>query len=238
MEFKKKIEYIMGIGMLFIFAFSVLFFNGNVKSVFVVDADKEKRANGVGDKVIVIDPGHGGYDPGKIGINGELEKDINLEISLKLKELLEKQGFTVIMTRTTDESLCSEDVKSKKASDMAKRIEIVNEANPELMISIHQNSYTSESVKGAQVFYYSGSEEGKRFAEELQEIIKVRVDENNKRMAKENDSYYVLLRVKCPAVIVECGFLSNWEEATKLCDDVYQEKMASAICDGIVNYFK
>lgn len=186
--------------------------------------------------VIVIDPGHGGFDPGKIGVNDALEKDINLSISFKLKTALEKQGYQVELTRTTDEGLYSATDKSKKSADMRNRVKIINDTKPFLAISIHQNSYTSESIKGAQVFYHKLSEEGKILADIIQEQIKSEINDGNKRVAKENDNYYMLKKSECPLVIVECGFLSNGSEAKLLVDDAYQDKMANAIANGVKKY--
>lgn len=193
--------------------------------------------NGMKEKRVAIDPGHGGNDPGKVGVNDELEKDINLQIALMLKDVLEDSGIKVTMTRDSDVALYDSDGGSKKLSDMRKRMSIVEESKADILVSIHQNSYTSESVKGAQVFYYSGSEEGKNLSECIQANIRKNIDENNSRPSKANDNYYILLHSKCPAVIVECGFLSNYEEAAKLSDKDYQKKMAEAVAGGIKDYF-
>lgn len=186
--------------------------------------------------VIVIDPGHGGDDPGKIGINGALEKDINLAISMKLKECLEKAGYRVVVTRPDDAGLYERDAKNKKMSDMKQRCRIIEEANASMVISIHQNSFSKESVRGAQVFYYKYSTEGKRLAEAIQQMLREQLDSENNRVVKDNSSYYMLLHTPCPTVIVECGFLSNQEEADKLITDSYQENVAKAICAGVKAY--
>ncbi len=187
-------------------------------------------------KLIVIDPGHGGFDPGKVGVNDALEKDVNLSISFKLKTALEKEGYEVLLTRTTDTGLNTKTDKSKKSSDMRNRVKIINDAKPFLAISIHQNSYTSEGVKGAQVFYHKLSDEGKVLADIIQEQIKTEINDGNKRMAKANDNYYMLKKSECPLVIVECGFLSNNAEAKLLVDEAYQEKIANAIVNGVKKY--
>lgn len=180
-------------------------------------------------KTIVIDAGHGGSDPGKIGINKVLEKEINLKIAEKLKTFLEMEDIQVVMTRETDAGLESAEASNKKADDMRKRCQLIDNANPCFTVSIHQNSYHEEAIKGAQVFYYEQSEEGKQIAECIQKHLIDQVDNNNKRVAKANGSYYLLRKTKQPTVIVECGFLSNYEEAEKLNDDYYQEKLAWAI---------
>ncbi|BCJ94031.1 N-acetylmuramoyl-L-alanine amidase CwlD [Anaerocolumna cellulosilytica] len=186
--------------------------------------------------IIVIDAGHGGFDPGKIGINKALEKDINLSISKKLKGYLEQKGIKVIMTREEDKGLHDENTGDKKRADMRKRVSIINESDALIAVSIHQNSFTAESSKGFQAFYYQNSVEGKLLAETLQEKAKDTLKDGNRREAKSNQSYYMLKNTRCPLVIVECGFLSNWTEAKLLCDEEYQKKVAWAIHLGILEY--
>lgn len=189
-----------------------------------------------GKETIVIDAGHGGRDPGKVGVNNTLEKDINLKIALKLKALLEQNDYKVIMIREEDTGLYSESDSNKKVSDMKKRVEIINNSNAILAVSIHQNSFTQEEIKGAQVFYYTGSAAGKEYAGILQEQLKKTINDGNKRQAKSNDAYYMLKKTQIPIVIVECGYLSNNKEAQLLNTDEYQEKMAWAIHLGMINY--
>ncbi len=181
-------------------------------------------------------PGHGGNDPGKVGVDKSLEKDINLAITLKLKEYLEQSDVEVILTREDDRGLYTEKAHSKKAADMKKRCQIIEAAKPEIVVSIHQNSYHEESVSGGQVFYYKGSEKGKRLAELIQERFDYVLGKGNRRQVKANDNYYLLLHVKCPIVIVECGFLSNWEEAKMLNSPEYQDRLAWTIHMGIMEY--
>ena len=121
---------------------------------------------------------------------------------------------------------------------MKKRCQIIEAAKPEIVVSIHQNSYHEESVSGGQVFYYKGSEKGKRLAELIQERFDYVLGKGNRRQVKANDNYYLLLHVKCPIVIVECGFLSNWEEAKKLQEDSYQNQIAWAVSMGILSYLE
>lgn len=185
---------------------------------------------------VVIDAGHGGFDSGKVGINNALEKDINLSIAKKLKVFLEENDIEVIMIREEDEGLYESTDRNKKIADMKKRVSIINESKAIMAVSIHQNSFTSEREKGAQVFYHQKSEEGKRLAETIQKQIKTSMKDNNRRVAKANDSYYMLKQTECPLVIVECGFLSNGQEAELLCDEYYQEKMAWSIHIGIMTY--
>lgn len=185
---------------------------------------------------VVVDAGHGGRDPGKIGVNNVQEKDVNLCIALKLKKFLEQNDIHVIMTREEDIGLYSESDSNKKAADMRKRVDLINNSNAILAISIHQNSFTQESIWGAQVFYYADSKNGKEYAKVMQDQLKKSLKDGNKREAKANDTYYLLKKTKCPFVIVECGYLSNNKEAAKLIDDTYQERLAWAIHLGIISY--
>lgn len=186
--------------------------------------------------LVVIDAGHGGFDPGKVGIDGQLEKDINLSIAKKLKAYLEASDVNVVMTRDTDTGLYQSGDSNKKVSDMRRRCDIINEARPDLVVSIHQNSYHQEEINGGQVFYYKTSQNGKRLAEILQERFDYVLGEANRRVAKANDNYYLLLHVKEPIVIVECGFLSNRKEAKALESEDYQDRMAWTIHMGVMEY--
>ena len=195
-----------------------------------------KNFNG---KTVVIDPGHGGDDPGKIGVNKEKEKDVNLAISKKLFQVLNEQGYKVVLTRSEDVVL-GDGVKFSKIRDLNKRCEIVNNAYEEnnkcIMVSIHQNSFTQTSVHGAQSFYFQRSEQSKLLGETLQKILNEKVNDKEKK-AKPNDSYYILINSKCPGIIVECGFLSNSDEATKLTNETYQKELAEILSEGISTYF-
>lgn len=186
--------------------------------------------------VVVVDAGHGGTDPGKVGVDGSLEKDINLAVAERLKTYLEQDDVKVIMTRETDTGLYSETDSRKKMADMKKRCEIIEESGADLVVSIHQNSYHEESVSGGQVFYYRDSSKGKALAEVLQDRFDYVLGDQNRRLPKANGNYYLLLHVKCPIVIVECGFLSNWKEAALLNSGEYQDKLAYTIHMGIMEY--
>ena len=217
----------------------VLFVNllaADLIPTFKKEKEKEKEKQKYS-QIVLIDPGHGGGDPGKIGIHGELEKDINLVIGLMLMEKLEEQGFEVLMTRDTDKGLYSDSAKNKKREDLMERVRIANESNVDLVISIHQNSYTQEKVKGAQVFYYGGSVEGEQLAGHIQDSLVEIADPENKRLIKENTDYYLLKNSNATAVIVECGFLSNGNEAGKLTQEEYQNKIAEGIAQGILLFF-
>lgn len=202
-----------------------------MKSIFFTKEDPDKKLI-----TIVIDPGHGGRDPGKVGINNALEKDINLEISMKLKNLLELNDIKVIMTREEDVGLYSETDTNRKRADLNNRIDAIHSSKADLAISIHQNSFTEEYVKGAQVFYYQQSAQGKNLAEMIQAQLKLTIADGNHRKAKSNSSYFMLTKTECPLVIVECGYLSNNKEADLLLEEAYQEKMAWGIHLAILQF--
>lgn len=185
---------------------------------------------------VVVDAGHGGDDPGKVGINGALEKDVNLEIAKRLAVLLEQSDVKVVMTREDENGLYDVDADRKKVQDMKRRIALMEEADPDIVVSVHQNSYDDASIKGAQVFYYTSSAEGKELAETIQSRMVSGLDPENHRVAKANDSYYLLKKTTRPIVIVECGFLSNPQEAELLVDPVYQERVAWQIHMGVLQY--
>ena len=216
-----------------IFALAVLaglLFAGDKVRTYVSVQQENVRRN-----LVVLDPGHGGRDPGKVGAQGEQEKDINLAISLKVKERLEKDGMEVVMTREKDVMLADEDASNKKLEDLNNRISIINEHQPAVAVSIHQNSYSDASVKGAQVFYFTHSDKGKQAAEAMQKEL-LEFDQENTRKIKANDTYYLLKKTEVPTVIVECGFLSCPEEAALLTAEAYQKKLAEAIAKGIESW--
>lgn len=189
-----------------------------------------------GQYCVVLDAGHGAADPGKIGCNDAKEKDINLAIVQKLKKNLEEEDVRVVLTRESDAPLYDSSAANKKISDMNARVSIIESILPDLVVSIHQNSYHESSVCGPQVFYYKTSEEGKKAAECLQASFDGLEEIENRRMAKANDNYYLLLHTSVPMVIAECGFLSNPQEAQLLIQDSYQEKVAWVLHLGIMQY--
>lgn len=217
----KNIKNRVTIGVLCAFIAGAAFYNNNTAVATILPVEN---------KVVIIDAGHGGFDPGKAGVNGENEKIINLKIAEYLQQYLEQSGAVAIITRNTDEAL-----GDSKKSDMSVRKDIANNSNGDILISVHQNSFTSQSVHGAQVFYYKSSEEGKKLAENIQASLCNSL--GSERVAKSNSDYYVLRTTEIPAAIVECGFLSNYSDEQKLNDDEYQQETAWAIYKGITNYF-
>lgn len=187
---------------------------------------------------VVVDAGHGGTDPGKVGINDALEKDINLAIAQKLKSCLEKENIRVVMTREDGNGLYKESDSNQKQADMRARCEIIDGANADLTVSVHQNSYTAESVSGPQVFYHAQSKEGERAARCLQDALNTGLEITRPREIKANNTYYILKKTKTPVVIAECGFLSNSAEAAKLVTEKYQQQVAEALTEGILNFLK
>lgn len=204
---------------------------GSGSIVMQDDAKDEERH-----LVVVIDAGHGGIDPGKVGINQALEKDINLIIAKKVKRYLELSDVEVIMTREGEDGLYRAEDSNKKVQDMKNRVALIDASGADLAVSIHQNSYSEEYVKGVQVFYYTTSLEGKAIAEVMQKTMAETLDKENHREAKANDSYYLLKKTQTPIIIAECGFLSNSEEARLLTQEDYQDRVAWAIHLGILRY--
>ncbi|ELC8454266.1 MAG: N-acetylmuramoyl-L-alanine amidase CwlD [Clostridium perfringens] len=192
-------------------------------------------------KVIVIDPGHGGIDGGAKSENGVIEKDINLSISLKTKAALESKGYKVIMTRSEDVGLYTEGkkVREKKIEDLGNRVKIKKENKCDAFISIHQNMFPQKNCKGAQV-WSANNEPSQKLGKIIQQKFKEEVDQNNKREAKVAKKEYKILNdgYEGASVIVECGFLSNPEECELLGKDDYQNKIANTLANAIDEYFK
>ena len=190
-------------------------------------------------KVIVVDAGHGGADPGMVGIGDLEEKGINLAIAQELKELLEKDGYQVVMTREEDKGLYQEGSSNKKAQDMQNRCALIAKEKPAVSVSIHQNSLpSSKQTHGAQVFY--GKKEGSaEVANAVQLALNQTVNAGNEKTEKAIDaSIFLMKNVTAPAILIECGFLSNPQEEALLTDSVYQERVAWNIFMGIMQELK
>jgi N-acetylmuramoyl-L-alanine amidase len=208
-----------------------------LKYSFPVDA----KSIADGKKTVLIDPGHGGYDGGADGDNGIKEKDINLSISLKLKETLIANGYNVVMIREEDKALLDEGKRTttKKAQDIANRCKIKSESNADLFISIHQNKFPQGKYFGSQV-WYSKNEESKLLGHVVQVNLKNDLNNNNIRVEKpaKNDFRILTCNDTMPSILVECGFLSNYEEQKLLQQESYQQKIADSITKSINSYFK
>ena len=228
----KKYRIELTMACLLLVCFYLLSRQAAVISVNQTERGTQKAAS----PLILVDAGHGGSDPGMIGVGGLEEKGINLSISLLLRDTLEKSGYSVIMTREEDKGQYDSSAANKKAQDMQRRIAMIREHMPVLSVSIHQNSYHDAGVHGPQVFYYESSVEGKKLAEAVQSSLNDLLEVDRPRKVKGNTSYYLLKRSSGTLVIVECGFLTNPEEAQKLQTKEYQEKVAAAVSEGIRTY--
>lgn len=206
------------------------------------EADKEAVetfAVPVTNKVILIDPGHGGIDAGA-SANGAVEKDINLDIALKLQKFIEENGGIAILTRSEDVSTADKNRSknlTQKKSDLMERKKAIEEYKADVFVSIHMNKFSEEKYYGAQVFYPSKSEDSKKLGEIMQASLKEHLDKTNKRKAKEDKSIYVLKNNEVPSVLIECGFLSNKAEAAKFLTSEYRQKTAWAIYLGLIKFF-
>ena len=193
-------------------------------------------------KTVIVDAGHGGDDGGAIGIDGTVEKDINLDISLKLEKILKFYGFNVIMTRTEDVMTCDDGLDSlrkRKVSDIHNRFDLMGKNPDAVFISVHQNKFEDTSQHGTQVFYSGNNEKSKVLAEAIQTSITSAVQPENGRVVKKSGSgIYLLSHAKIPAVLVECGFISNPDEVKKLKDESYRMKLAILIADGLLKYLR
>lgn len=190
-------------------------------------------------KIIVLDAGHGGFDAGASS-NGVVEKDVNLDVTLRLREYLEQGGCTVMLTRDEDASTAKEELRGSlaKRSDLEERKKLATESEADIFVSIHMNKFPQEQYHGAQVFYSQDSEESKRLGEEIQKALKDVLGDDNQRQAKKIDGgVYILKNATLPSVIVECGFLSNPHEAQLLKQSEYRQKLAWGIYMGIIRYF-
>lgn len=183
---------------------------------------------------IVIDAGHGGIDGGVIGTkSGVKESDLNLKVARELYGLLKENGFNVIMTRTDENGLYGDTSRGFKRRDMLARKEIINRAAPDLVVSIHMNFYSASYRRGAQVFFQKGSAAGKNFADAMQTALNRRLDQNNLNLPGD---FFICRESSAPAIIVECGFLSNPDDEKLLLTSAHRKKLATAILDGCVSF--
>ena len=189
--------------------------------------------------VIIIDAGHGGEDGGAVGIDGTYEKDINLQISLKLNDILSIFGYKTHLIRTTDTAIhtSGDTIRQRKVSDIRNRTNTMNQYENCIYLSVHQNKYGDSKIWGTQTFYSANCGESREIAQLIQNAVKSQLQPNNKRQIKKSGTdIYVLYNATKPAVMVECGFVSNPSELNKLKDCTYQNNMALSIATGIINY--
>ena len=194
----------------------------------------------VSNKVIVIDAGHGNPDGGAVSANGISEAEINLKIALKLQNLLEQSGATVILTRSDENGIYDTNktnIKDKKISDIKNRVKIGNSSSSDIFVSIHLNKIPQNQYSGWQTFFKKGCDQGEKLATSIQENLNKTIEKENNRVPMKFDNVYIVKNIEIPLTIVECGFLSNEEEERKLQEDNYQDKLAWGIYNGIINYF-
>lgn len=213
---------------------SVLFVAVMMNRTVTVMAEKEitqKR------RCIIIDPGHGGEDGGAVSVSGKAESIYNLEIAVRLNDLIHFLGYETIMTRDRDISIYTkgETLAQKKISDLKERVRIVNETENALLLSIHQNSFPDNRYAGPQVFF-SATEPSEQLAKHLQKILTEGVSSINNRQVKKSSGIYLMEHIRCPGVLIECGFLSNYGEEAMLRDPEYQKKISGLIAIGVCQY--
>ncbi len=226
-------------GILMIFLISLSAF-----TIYSSKSENERSASSVAvpttNKVIVIDAGHGGIDAGASD-NNAVEKDINLDIALRLQEYIEQSGGIAILTRSEDVSTADKNRSknlTQKKSDLIERKKAAEKYKADVFVSIHMNKFSEEKYYGAQVFYPTKSPQSKILGETIQNMLKEKLDKTNKRKAKESGTIYVLKDSKVPSVLIECGFLSNKNEAEKMLTPKYRQKTAWAIYLGLTKYFQ
>lgn len=194
----------------------------------------------VSGKVVVVDAGHGVPDEGAESSRGTTEAETNLKIALKLQNLLEQSGCTVILTRSDENSIYDLDkntLREKKISDIRNRVKIGNNSVADIFVSIHLNKIPQSQYYGWQCFYSSGNKKSIDLAKKIQSNLNDSIQKENKRVAMKLDTVYIMKHVEIPISIVECGFLSNPEEEKQLLDDEYQNRLAWGIFNGIIEYF-
>jgi N-acetylmuramoyl-L-alanine amidase len=215
-----------------------------ILGIFVVQRAAQNTSAGLGERptpVILLDAGHGGEDGGAVGVDGIVEKDINLPITLKLNVFLRAMGYETRLTRSTDTATYSPEaatLREKKVSDIHNRFAMMEQLDSNgLFVSIHQNQFPSTAAHGTQVFYSKNNPESQVLAQSIQESVVRLLQPDNPRLVKPSGTeIYLLYNAQKPAVLVECGFLSSHTDAKKLVQDDYQNQMAFAIACGIAAY--
>ena len=232
-SYMNKKKYFIYVLMLLVYIFLIVAAFLNIDRISTVNTFYENTPN------IIIDAGHGGDDGGAVA-NGIVEKDINLKIALKLKDIFKTSGYNVIMTRSSDKMINEggNSLRERKVSDMKKRLEIYNKDKNNVVISIHQNKFTVEKYSGTQVFYGKNNKNSISLAESIRSSVKKLLQPLNERAVKPADrNIYLLYNSEVPSVIVECGFISNFKEAKLLKNNDYQNKIAFAVFSGFTKYY-
>lgn len=210
-----------------------------ISARYIIDIKSEMAFSDMTNAIVVCDAGHGSPDGGAVGISGTLEKDVNLAITQKVAEILENRGIAVIMTRNSDNGIYDSDadtIRQKKISDMHKRLDIVNGSRADLFVSIHMNAFSDSDAKGVHVFYNKDNDTLKIAANMMKDRIEYITGAESHEVKPTPDGLYLMQKSEVPAILVECGFLSNPEEDALLQDEKYQSKMAWAIADAIIGF--
>lgn len=225
---KELLQYIL---ISFIISFFAVFFADKINfntDVYVGMLNTPQKRS------VIIDAGHGGMDGGAVSVTGSVEKELNLSVSLTVREILHLLGYNVIMTRETDTELTAVDGGSRKMQDLKGRLNIACENNDAPFISIHMNKFSAEKYSGLQTYYSANDPNSSRLASAVQDSIKQLLQPNNEREIKASDSgIYLLQEIRSPAILIECGFLSNHNEATLLDDEVYRTKLSTIIATSV-----
>lgn len=226
--------------LLFMLCISVVIGNIIVNGNIIKENSIETVAVPVTNRTVIVDAGHGLPDEGAINKEGISEEKINLAIAMKLQNLLESSGSTVLLTRSDENGIYDEDANSigqKKISDIKNRVKIANESSADIFVSIHLNKIPQNKYYGWQAFYKDGDDNSKKLATSIQNNLNETISTENKRVPHKLTNVYLMKHVEIPISIIECGFLSNQEETSKLVTDEYQTKLAWGIYNGIMDYF-
>ena len=234
----RKLKFYLIFWLVFALIFAFLIYLVASKNANYVKTSANSDSTAV---TIIVDAGHGGEDGGATADDGTLEKDINLSISLKLRDMLSAAGFNVVMTRETDEAIYSSEAKTtrqRKVSDIRNRMKLIEETDNAIFLSVHQNHFGSPKYYGTQVFYSKNNPDSETLAKNIQQtVVSLVQPENTRAVKKTGTEIYLLYHAQVPAVMVECGFLSNAAETAKLKTDEYQSQMAFSILCGVLSYF-
>ena len=237
---KKRITLMLCMIFVSLYAFSFKIANNSTNLIEDSGRTVETVATPVSNKVIIVDAGHGTPDEGAESSNGTTEAELNLKIALKLQNLLEQSGSTVILTRSDENSIYdvgSDSIRDKKISDIHNRVKIGNESSADIFVSIHMNKIEQQQYSGWQTFYNKANENSKILATSIQSNLNDAMQKENNRTPAQLNTVYIMKHVEIPITIVECGFLSNPEEESLLQTEEYQNKLAWGIYNGITDYF-
>lgn len=239
---KKRIQIIVSCVLVSLLVFSIQVGTTKNNTINTNETNNliETTSTPVSGKTVILDAGHGVPDEGAQSSTGTTEAETNLKIALKIQNLLEQNGCTVLLTRSDENAiydLDSKTLKQKKISDIRNRVKIGNESSADIFVSIHLNKIPQQQYYGWQCFYKDGNEQSNKLAKSIQENLNKSMQKENNRVAMKIDNIYIIKHVEIPTSIVECGFLSNPEEEKQLLDDSYQNRLAWGIYNGIINYF-